>query len=150
VAVIQGSNFSSFYNVNEGTVFVNAATISTGNASIVAFGNTTSDIMRIFKQNGNQGVFQAVSSSSFSANIGLATTWTSGYGAISSAYRVDSFAASFNGGTAVTDTSGVVPIVSTNMTLGTASGLSALNGHIRQIAYYNTRLSNAQLQAITA
>jgi hypothetical protein len=29
-------------------------------------------------------------------------------------------------------------------------GALQLNGHIRQIAYYPTRLTNAQLQAITA
>jgi hypothetical protein len=28
--------------------------------------------------------------------------------------------------------------------------VNQLNGHIRQIAYYNTRLPNAQLQALTA
>jgi hypothetical protein len=42
-----------------------------------------------------------------------------------------------------------VPTVS-QLSIGTSPGLSALNGHIRQIAYFNTRLPNAQLQALTA
>ena len=67
------------------------------------------------------------------------------------AYAVNDFAFSANGAAPGTDTSGTVPSVVTQMSLGRrASGSGPLGGYLRRITYYPRRLSNAELQAITA
>jgi hypothetical protein len=67
---------------------------------------------------------------------------------VAGAYQVNNFAISANGGNVLTDTSGTIPVVD-RMRIGDRGGVT-LNGHIRRIAYYPRRLSNAELQAITA
>jgi hypothetical protein len=66
------------------------------------------------------------------------------------AYKVNDFAASFNGSTATTDTSGTIPTVN-RMSLGSSwDGLNFfLNGHIRSVQFYPFRASDTQLQALT-
>jgi len=66
------------------------------------------------------------------------------------AYKENDFAATANGSTVVTDTSGLVPSGITTLELGAYTGLLRLNGHIRQITYIPRRLTNAELQARTA
>lgn len=65
-------------------------------------------------------------------------------------YRQDSVATSVNGAAAAVDTSALIPTVN-QLNIGYAPyfGLSRLNGHIRRIAHYPKRLSNAELQALT-
>jgi hypothetical protein len=69
---------------------------------------------------------------------------------ICSAYAANDFAATANGATPLTDSSGSVGNVSL-MSLGFASdGGQYLNGTIRRVTYWNTRLPNFYLQAITS
>ena len=65
------------------------------------------------------------------------------------AYKVNDFAFSVNGGAALTDTVGTLPSV-TALRIGGSAGAPLFNGSIRRITYYPRRLSNAELQAITA
>jgi len=67
---------------------------------------------------------------------------------LSLAYKANDFASSGNGGTVVTDASGTVPTGLSQVLLGSPSAY--LNGYIRTITYYPRRLSNAELQSITA
>jgi hypothetical protein len=69
---------------------------------------------------------------------------------IASAYKVDDFQSAVNGALGTADNSGAVPTV-TQLDLGRrANNTTYLNGHIRRIAYYPTRLPDATLQALTA
>lgn len=64
------------------------------------------------------------------------------------AYAANDFAVSTNGGTVATDPSGSIPSI-TRLALGTrTSGGTVI--HLRRVVYYPTRLSNANLQTITA
>jgi hypothetical protein len=67
------------------------------------------------------------------------------------AYKADDFATTANGATPATDTSGAVPASMTTLGIGGATyTLSVqLNGHLRLIAYWPRRLSNAELQGVT-
>lgn len=66
------------------------------------------------------------------------------------AYKINDFAISLNGATPVTDSSGAVVISPTTFNIGLQySGNNQLNGVIKSITYYPTRLPNATLQAIT-
>ena len=62
------------------------------------------------------------------------------------AYKLNDFAASVNGETAATDTSGTVPTVGR---LRIGMGDTNWNGHVRKVRVFRTRRSNADLQSIT-
>ena len=67
------------------------------------------------------------------------------------AYKVDDFAASCNGASAVTDISGAVPTGVTTLRFGRrASGDRHWNGHLRSLTYIPERLSNALLEELSA
>jgi hypothetical protein len=67
------------------------------------------------------------------------------------AYANSDYAGSANGGAVVTSTTAGLPSGLTQMTIGrSGTGANQANGWIRRITYYPRRLSNAELQAITA
>ena len=75
---------------------------------------------------------------------------TSG-GIVGTAMKENSFAASVNGSTPITDSSGTMPTDVSIMRIGTfASNPAYLNGHIKSLKYYPRRLTDAQLQELTA
>jgi hypothetical protein len=149
VATMTGTNFSSWYNQSEGTFVVASAPYSAGNfTSASATDGSTNNRVQVTSSNtiqflvGTGGVVQAILDAG-TVNGG-ATNLTAG------AYRVNDFAASINGSAVATDTSGTIPTV-TRLDVGNLSGFAEfLNGHLRAIAYYNTRLPNTQLQTLTA
>ena len=65
-------------------------------------------------------------------------------------YQLNNFAACVNGGSVSTDTSGIVPTVN-QLRIGdrVAGGTQNLNGTIKRLTYWPTRLSNTTLQSIT-
>jgi hypothetical protein len=65
------------------------------------------------------------------------------------AYKTNDFAATANGATVVTDTSGAVPSGLTVMNIGNYALNLIMNGYIRQITYLPRRISNAELQTRT-
>jgi hypothetical protein len=70
---------------------------------------------------------------------------------IAYAYQTNNFAGCANGGTVLTDTSGTLPSPD-RMSIGNqnAVGSNVFTGYIRTLTYYPSRLTNAQLQALTA
>ena len=64
-------------------------------------------------------------------------------------YRTNDLAASTNGATPATSGTATIPPVN-RLTVGSYGSFAYINGHIRSIRYYPIRLSNAQLQALTA
>jgi hypothetical protein len=154
VAVIQGSNFSSWYNQNEGTMFVNASTLfvpASGQNSVFRINsNVETNELRIRYVDGQlRGQIHNASGETFSSgSSALASVLYKS----SLAYRTNDSAFTINGAAATTDTSVSLPTDVIQACLGSRStaGAASLNGHIRQIAYYPTRLQNSQLQAITS
>jgi len=150
VASIPTANFG--YNSDAGSILVEAQRFGTnayprsvmidaGNEStsigLGAWGSVTS-LTALIKVG---GVKQA---EMFLGNIGTSAFKNS------LAYKENDFAASRDGNTVLTDTSGVVPTGLTTLTIG-RNGVTTqfLNGHIKSIQYYPRRLSNAQLQELT-
>ena len=62
---------------------------------------------------------------------------------------VNNFAFSRSGIAPTTDNLGVMPVTVDRLWIGSAVSSSFLNGHMRSVTYYNTRLPNATLQALT-
>ena len=85
------------------------------------------------------------------ANIDLGSSTEDQSNKIAGAYKKDDFAASLDGGSVTTDTSGSVQTGITDLQIGgiKSSADNYLNGHIKSIQYYPRRLTNAQLEALT-
>ena len=146
VAVITGTNFSSWYNATEGTLCTSVvtATTTTVGAALSINDNTSSNAIQIYYFGSAQ--YQVVTGGVSQATLAATSTGTF---KAAGAYKVNAFAASFNGAAATTDTSGTIPTVSQLRIGALGGGSSHLNGTIKYIAYYPRRLSNAQLQALT-
>ena len=149
IASMTGTNFSSWYNQTEGT-FVGSFDAFSPASSMVWAGisdGTSNNRMQSGSSSGSAlfvnvgGVNQvALSSSTVTANTITNRAIT---------YKTDDFAVCTAGGSVATDTLGTLPTVDRLAVGGLNSG-SQLNGHIRSIDYYNTRLPDAQLQSLTA
>jgi len=153
-ASMTGTNFSDWYNAGEGTVYAEAATNGTASTGgifrLVNVADSTRRI-RLSYVSGTTINF-GVTDSTTQVGINLVTGLTVGSfnkGAI--AYKVDDFAGSANGLTALTDTAGTVPAGIDQFVIGQdgAAASTILNGTIRKLAFYPQRLSDAQLQALT-
>lgn len=148
-ALIQGSNFSGWYNQSEGTIstIVNAPK----GTVVVGTGNTFNDTQYLAAASSNNlsirsgGADVAVITAPISTTAITKAAWV---------YRVNDFRGAVNGTLTNADSSGAVPVDQVRMVIGaaswTTSGGNYLNGWIQSVAYYPRRLSNSELQAITA
>jgi hypothetical protein len=156
LASMTGTNLSRWYNATQGTLFAEFDAAANSYAGYVVLSNGVTAQNSIHFDNDISGVMRAVyySSSVAVATLSLGAIGTVGTNnAIASAYKVDDFAASRNGGTVVAVTSGAVPVSLTQLNIGAdPSGTAAnvINGHMQRIVYYPTRLGNTELQTLTA
>ena len=154
VASITGTNFSSFYNQTEGTVFADAKVTTVAPAtsltSVFALSDgTTSNRITVYKRaNADTSTRLDVSTSGSSVAFINAGTFSVS-NLIAASYRVNDFAISLNGLTPETDTLGAIPTVS-RLNIGNyADSTFPLNGTIKRLTYWPVRLANPPLQAIT-
>lgn len=160
LAVMTGTNFTSWFSPSASTLYTEATTsaapanlyhytaglslgtnIATGDFLRMSFGATKADITV-----GNNGTFNTLSNTTM-------PTYTVGVAQKFAVAMADlDVAASVNGITPVTNSArNVVDSVDT-LSIGAqaaAAGNRMLNGHIRRLAYYPTRLANATLQTLT-
>lgn len=156
VALVQGSNFSSWYNVNEGTVFAQGDGVQTTNSSLVAIRDSAvgyNNQITLDRTSSSSPRFSVRASNVDQAVFAGGVVFTANTVVkLAGAYMVNNFGASFNGSSIASDTSGSVPISIAQMEIGRLGSSQGeyINGHIRQIAYYPRRLQNSELQAITS
>jgi hypothetical protein len=153
VASISGSNFSSWYRQDEGTVFA-AYQGREGNASKRVFAFTDDS----FSNNAWLIASNSVGSQAnyWQVQAGGVVQAELGSGAYSvvpqlsaAAYRADDFGFSKNGNAPLTDTSGSIPVVNTLRIGAGPVNTGILNGTIRRLTFWPTRLPNETLQNIT-
>jgi hypothetical protein len=154
-ALMTGTNFSSWYNQTEGTFVTqwSLAGDTKGKMVYQAEDGTNANLLR--QRYGTTGtaddaavivgsVVQAVlgSTTDLSVNVVYKSA---------NAYAVNNFARSVSGNTVSTDSGGIVPTVN-RISIGYSaiSGVEQLCGYIQQLAYFPRRLSNSELQGITA
>jgi len=150
-----GTNFSSWYNASEGTFVASYETSPNLFATYVAASNGTVGANSFHFDNDSGGTMRAVY---YSGSVAQATLSLGAYGTagvvnrVASAYAVNDFAASRNGGAVVTDTSGALPVGNNRLNIGadpSGAAVNVTNTHVHSIAYYNTRLTNATLVSLT-
>lgn len=145
------NTLSPWYNAVEGTLF--SQTLLTrqnavGGTNVFYIWDTSTSELRIFYRGSGavgaasivSGVLQADLSPS--AAIPANTVAKVAFGV-----KTNDFAASANGGAVVTDTLGTVP---TGLTQAILGGPGSINGYLQRITYYPRRLTNSELQALTA
>ncbi len=150
LASITGTNFSSWYNQSEGTVFANVS--SAGSAGVVGFDDGGfAERFRIGFAGSNNAAAVVVDGGVVQTNIntpGNSTPYNQ-YHKLCNAISENNLSFSYNG-SLVQDNSLSVPSVNT-MTIGSAIGFSdRVNGHISQLSYYPTRLSDEELVTLTS
>ena len=150
-ATMTGTNFSSWFNASEGTFVASAAVLSTASNRGVYAASDGSDVNELFHYVSTTANNLVTTASVAQANViisgpvSINTVFSDAF-----AYRENDISAAFNGVLGTPDTSATLPVVS-QLRLG-ARGDAALrlNGHLRTLTYYATRLTNAQLQALSA
>jgi hypothetical protein len=156
IATMTGANFSNWYNASAGTFVASYGASPNQFATYIAASNGVVAQNSVHFDNDSGGDMRAVY---YSGSVAQAILSLGAYGAagtvnkVASAYAVNDFAASRNGGTVVTDVSGALPVSLTQFNIGadpSGAAVNVSNSHIRTIAYYNRRLPNIQLQALSA
>lgn len=152
-ASMVGTNFSSWYNQSEGTIY-SEWMLGGDNTSVNVYNINDSTGANYIRNRYNSagsgndnavgvgGIVQVVLNA-----INQTTTYSSYKNAMS--YKQSDFARS-SSGTLITNASGNIPTV-TQINLGgsVVFGVESLNGHIQSFKYFNKRLLNSYLQSLT-
>ena len=152
VTSITGANFSSWYRQDEGSIFGDTTSFnSDASENTAGWGidadDTTNQNRMWFYHTKNQyigstsGSLQYVSDfSDVQANVRLKSGFS---------YKENDIAASSNGLTPLVDTSATLPTVDRLFIGKVGFSGTELNGTIRRLTYWPTRLGNDTLQTIT-
>jgi hypothetical protein len=149
-----GANFSNWYNQSEGTLFAESSTYTTvaGDRRILSITDGTTNNQAGLHYGTAGSVFISIVQSGGAFQYGP----TEGvYGTTldkrALALLAGGMRAATNGVLAIPSLSSVVmPIGVNSMWIGNRNGTQFLAGHIRRIAYWPRRLSNAELQGVTS
>jgi hypothetical protein len=146
-ASMTGTNFSSWFNAGEGTLYTEAlAPNASASVGIVELGNSVSGVyLAIYRQ---ASTWRYRTST---ANLNLNPQLTEGsFNKTAFGYSATSYPVSVNNTTAQTNTT--TGLLSVNqLYIGYANvTASPLNGTIKKLAYYPFKVTNAQLQALTS
>lgn len=152
-----GNNFARWYNQTEGTLFANYYQndgLASGGGLLALSDNTNNNRILLTADGASSSSIQPgmyVTAAGASQVAIVAGTGTqNSFNKLTGAYATNDFACSFNGATVVDDASGVIPVVDRAYIGAGATGATPINGTIARIAYYNRRLANTELQAITS
>lgn len=154
LAVMTGTNFSSWYNQTEGTFFAQftpaVSNFGTNKNMFLASDGTTANFVGLrYGSSGSQAAMAATTSAVIQANIVTGAMIAGTSYKIAGVYKANDFAASRDAGTVGADTNGTVPVV-TQAEIGSLASGNIGSQYISKLAYYPTRLSNTELKAITA
>ena len=146
---IASDNFNSFYRQDEGSLFASVILNSiSGIRPISRFDDgTNNEVISIRGNSANPELYvvdSGITVSQIDAGALTANTKTNLFGS----YKLNDCAISQNGLTTVVDDAEAIPTVN-QMRIGCDS-TNYLNGHISRLAYFPKRLSNAELQALSA
>jgi hypothetical protein len=149
VATMTGTNFSSWYNATQGTFVAGFQTLQSGlmadTGFVIGLDNSTSKRILYIASGADVAT-------TFDGTLALGAVGdvTGSISSSASAYTTSERAIVSNGGAVNTGSVAAGYSTATSLNIGQRSSGNVLNGHIRQIAYYNTRLPNATLQTLTA
>jgi hypothetical protein len=160
-AAMTGTNFSSWYNAGEGTFFLEGTYEYQGASSfprlLAAVGDPNSDEISIYTRTTGVDVPTA-GQTFFSITVGLTQVGdmnpsgqtVQGSTKSTFAYELNDLAATTFTRPVITDNTSIIPVCTALRIYGQARFQSQPTGIVKKIAYYNVRLTNAQLATLTA
>jgi len=149
-ASMTGTNFSSWYRQDEGGFLMCARSEGSGNNGRLQMDDGTALNRLIVSANVAAATEQFVIAGNVTqATLNVGTFPSPADIKSALAYKVNDFAGVANGGSIASDSSGVVPLVTT-MRIGANQSATYGRSWYKRIAYYPARLTNAQWQALTA
>jgi len=153
IASMTGTNFSSWYNQVEGTLYLQAQCISAVTSqTYLGIDNNSANNFICVRTSPSSTTFdraQVTDGGVTQAALGASGYVATAINKYAFAYKTNDFARSINNSAISADASGTIPDVN-QMFIGSERGSSILNGHILRISYYPSRLSNEKLKAITS
>jgi hypothetical protein len=152
-ASMTGTNFTSWYNAAEGTIYTETQTLpnNTTGAYFLGIGNvgSTNNYILMRRNVGGEMRVQVNGATVVGGTAGLPYT-AGAINKVVGAYKFNDSAFLSNGGTPQTDIDCAVPSGLDYVGIGQMPWGVWLNGTIKKIAYYPLRLSNTNLQALTS
>jgi hypothetical protein len=150
-ASMTGTNFSSWYRADAGTIYSDCLPLfATGSSRVLSISdNTFANRFLVIASTANHFYVNAGGVVVADLPVGAYSTTVTNKQA--STYAVNDFAVSLNAGAVVADTSGALPAGVNRLYIGADSDGASnfLNGTIKKLAYYPKRLTNAELQGLT-
>ena len=151
-ASMTGTNFSTWFNNAEGTIYAEQTASGFSGANFVcAFtDNTSNNLIQIYYSSATNLRFDVNIANANIVALSLTSGITFPYTAkFDLGYKVNDFGRSVSGGAAVTSSSGALPVVS-QLSIGNRNGANFFCGTIKKFAYYPIKATSAQLQALTS
>ena len=147
VASITGSNFSSWANNNEGTIFSDSSIIASQIKTQAVWELSGGTVLSSLRQpQGTANQFRAVIGGTFTGSPGTGASLTTGVTLAAVAYS--GTAGRLQIGSVGTDATGST-LDATSLSIGSLAGASQLNGWIKRLCFWPARLPDATLQQIT-
>lgn len=149
VAVMTGTNFSSWFNATAGTLYAEATAPASAQTIATISDNTNSN--RILLQQGTNTRNVIITTGGVAqASVSAAATFNQ-YAKAAAAFATNSCQIASNTVLGIEDTTLTLPVVSRMYIGAGAVGTSGfLNGTIKKISYFPLRLTNTNLQALTS
>ena len=145
-----GTNFSSWYNQGQGTVYGECTSSSPSSADAVLFGGNSNGfqlrLAGLLPKTAIRAVVDLITTGTTLSNISTTGVKIAGF------YQSGNNGATGNGNTPTTSTTTftiVTPPTSVNIGSDALTGGTFINGRIKKISYYPQALTSAQLQALT-
>lgn len=164
VASMTGTNFSSWFNPAQGTIYAEgdylngSGSATFTNEGLYALGDPTipfSSGQAIYMQRNaatTQLALQVNVGGVNQASLGMGTVSANAQVRVASAYAANDFASSMNGVAPITDISGALPAPTTlslgSFVAGWTGAQNQMNGHFRRFRYYIPRVPNTTLQQL--
>lgn len=145
-ASMTGTNFSSWYRQDEGSLCAEYFPSAASSGAVASLDMTGS--ISVILYDGLRSLTQYAYIGTAFGSLGNALPGVSAKAAIG--FNLSSASASLNGATTVNITTTVPILVPNRLGIGSeTSGSNIMNGHIKRITYYPKRLPNYQLQILT-
>jgi hypothetical protein len=148
-----GNNFARWYNQTEGTFYLEQARVGPSATILYATDNTANNVsLQVFANASTEAKIAGIFAGAVQYDTNTGTIAQNTFYKLASAYKVNDVAASLNGAAVVTDTTVLIPAVTT-LHIGSqpVNNTSVTRQqYFKRIAYYPRRLANTELQGITS
>ncbi|WP_341743087.1 hypothetical protein [Azonexus hydrophilus] len=149
--VVSINTLSPWYNQQEGTIFAEASTAAGGSSRVVVCpsdGTLSNRMQIVINSTTSNGAISVAGAVQLDFHRGSSGS-NGDVQKCALAYKENASAVSVNNASLAEDTSCLIPAIN-RMNVGSYPNGSYLNGYIRKLRYFPKRLTNAELQALTA